>query len=76
MKIFDIHAHIYPDAVAPRAVKAMRDGYDGMEVRNDGRLDTLLKKSAAAGISRSAVHSVATSARQAGSINRFVLESA
>ena len=76
MKIFDIHAHIYPDVLAPRAVKAMSDGYDGMEVRCDGRLDTLLEKSASAGISRTAVHSVATSARQVDSINRFVLESA
>jgi len=74
MRIFDIHAHIYPDAIAPRAVQALRDGYDGITVECDGRVDTLLRQSEAAGVTAMAVHSVATSAHQTESINRFVLE--
>lgn len=76
MKIFDIHAHAYPDAIAPRAAKAMRDGYDNLEILCDGRLDTLLERSAAAGISRTAIHAAATNPRQTASVNRFIMDSA
>lgn len=76
MRIFDIHAHIYPDAVAPRAVQALRDGYDGIEVHGDGRLETLKKQAKMAGITQMAVHSVATAPKQVDSVNRFVMSAA
>lgn len=76
MKIFDVHAHIYPDAIAPRAVKALRDGYDGIEVKCDGRLDTLTAIADDAGIAKIAVHAAATAVKQVDSVNRFVMESA
>lgn len=74
MKIFDIHAHIYPDAVAPRVVKALRDGYDGIEVKGDGRLKTLADSANRAGVTRMAVHSAATTLKQVDSVNRFVMD--
>lgn len=76
MKIFDIHAHIYPDAIAERAARAISKSYDDIEVRNDGRLSTLLKKAEAAGITAFAAHSVATTAHQVDSINHFILDAA
>lgn len=76
MKIFDIHAHIYPDPLAARVVRALRDGYDGIAVECDGRLDTLLAQSACASVTAMAIHSAATSAKQVPSINRFMLAAA
>lgn len=76
MKIFDIHAHIYPDAIAPHAVHAISAAYDNVEVRNDGRLDTLLQEMDDARIDAFAAHSVATTAHQVDSINRFVMAAA
>lgn len=73
MKIFDIHAHIYPDAIAERAVRAISEGYDNFEMHGDGRLKTLLER---AGITSIAVHSVATGAHQVESINQFVMGAA
>ncbi|MCQ2436812.1 MAG: amidohydrolase family protein [Clostridia bacterium] len=75
MKVFDIHTHIYPDAIAPHAVKAISSLYDDAVIRNDGTLSTLIEREAEAGTTRFAIHSVATTAHQVGSINRFVLAS-
>ena len=76
MKVFDIHAHIYPDAIAERAVQAISHGYDDVTVRNDGRLDTLLSLCDDAGIQRFAAHSVATTPHHAHSVNAFIQASA
>lgn len=76
MKIFDIHAHIYPDAVAPKAVRALRDGYDGIEVHGDGRLETLKMRAKTAGVTKMAVHSVATTPKQVDKVNRFIMDAA
>lgn len=76
MRIFDIHAHIYPDAIASRAVHAISHAYDDVEVRNDGRLATLLGEMDDAGIEQFAAHSVATTPHQVHSINEFVLGAA
>ena len=43
-RVFDIHAHIYPDAIASHAVRAIGEAYDGVPIQNDGRLDTLISK--------------------------------
>jgi len=76
MKIFDIHTHIYPDALAPRATQAISAAYDGFEVHCDGRLETLMRMMDEAGIERFAAHSVATTTRQVESINRFIMSAA
>ena len=73
MNIFDIHAHIYPDAIAPKAVYAIGHLSDDIPVENDGRTQTLFREAAEAGITRVAVHSVATAPHQVASINRFIL---
>lgn len=76
MQVFDIHAHIYPDNIAERAVRNISQSYDDFPVQNDGTLKTLMAELDRAGTTRAAIHSVATTPRQVGSINRFVLESA
>jgi len=73
MKVFDIHAHIYPDSIALRATQAISTAYDGFPVRCDGRTDTLIHLMNEAGISACACHSVATTVHQVQSVNRFVL---
>lgn len=76
MQIFDIHAHVYPDAIADRVVSALSGAYDGFPVRNDGRLSTYLAQMDAASITSAALHSVATKPGQAESINRFIMDCA
>lgn len=76
MQVFDIHAHIYPDKIAERAVKNISQSYDDFPVLNDGTLNTLLAEMDRGGTTRAAIHSVATTPHQVNSINRFVLESA
>ena len=66
MKVFDIHAHIYPDAIADRAVHAISHAYDDFPVENDGRLETLIREMDDAGVTACAAHSVATTAHQPG----------
>ena len=71
--IIDAHCHIYPDGIARKAVQAVDRFYDGLPAdHHDGTVATLVKSGAAAGISRFVVHSVATSAHQVSSINRFI----
>lgn len=76
MKVFDIHAHIYPDAIAGRATAAISGGYDGFPVTEDGRLDTLLTRLDEAGFDGACVHSVATTPHQVESVNRFIMTAA
>ena len=78
MRIFDVHAHVYPDALAPRAVAALDRGSADprVRIRGDGRLDTLIRLGDGAGIARTAVCAVATVPRQVESINRFILSAA
>lgn len=72
-RVFDIHAHIYPDAIASHAVRAISEAYDGVPIQNDGRLDTLISKLDEAEIRAAAIHSVATTPHHAESINRYIL---
>lgn len=76
MQIIDAHCHIYPSAIAERAVRAVDGFYGGLpDERLDGTAATLLRTGAAAGIGRFVVHSVATKPRQVPDINRFIAES-
>lgn len=76
-RIFDAHCHIYPDAIAQKAVAAVDTFYDGLpEGHCDGTISMLLETGSAAGISRFIVHSVATKPRQVHSINAFIARSA
>ena len=72
MEIIDIHAHIYPEKIAQRATAAIGEFYgEKMQVRA-GTAERLIFEGAAAGITRYAVHSVATVPRQVRAINEFI----
>ena len=72
MKVFDIHAHIYPEKIAEKAVHSISALYGGFEMKGDGRAETLIARMDAAGIEACAAHSAATTAHQVASINRFI----
>ena len=73
--IIDSHAHIFPDKIAEKAALSIGDFYDGMKIRYDGKLSTLLALGREAGIDKFAVHSVATVPEQVVSINNFIADS-
>ncbi|NLL55600.1 MAG: amidohydrolase family protein [Clostridiales bacterium] len=71
-KIIDVHAHIYPEKIARKAVKAIGYFYRLDMAAKDGTLNeikTLAKKS---NVVKIVVHSVATNKNQVRSINDFV----
>ena len=72
-KMFDAHCHIYPDAIAAKAVEGIDRFYDHVPFdHHDGTTGTLVKVGKEAGISHYLVHSVATTPRQVSGINRFI----
>ena len=72
-RIFDAHCHIYPDAIAEKAVRGIDKFYDHLPFEPyDGTTGTLLRIGKEAGVSHFLVHSVATAPRQVSSINRFI----
>ena len=72
-RIFDAHCHIYPEAVAKKAVEGIRQFYGTLPFDHfDGTTAALIRSGYEAGISHFLVHSVATTPRQAPSINRFI----
>lgn len=82
MRIIDTHVHIFPEKIAPAAVRATSDFYRGAispEMRRVEPFDDLpgtpadlAARDAAAGIQRAVVFSSATSPRQVESINDFI----
>ena len=74
MRILDVHAHVFPDAIASKAAKSISDFY-GMPVRSDGSLKRLLEYEKEAGISESVIHSVAVTPKNVEGINRFIAQS-
>lgn len=74
--IIDSHCHIYPDAIARRAVKGIDSFYGGLpDDHYDGTVQTLLESGKQSGVKRFVVHSVATKPEQVGSINAFIARS-
>lgn len=71
MTVIDAHCHIYPDKIAEKASANTGRFYD-IPMALDGRVSTLLREGAAAGISHFVVQSVATTPAQVPSINRFI----
>lgn len=71
--IIDAHCHIYPEKIAERAVKGTDDFYS-TKAHGLGVADNLILMGKKAGVSAFVVQSVATSAKQVGSINRFIAE--
>ena len=73
MKIYDFHAHIYPEKIAQKAVEGVGNFYN-IKMNENGTVNRLLELGDEAGIDRFIVHSVATGARQVQSVNDFISE--
>lgn len=73
MAVVDVHAHIYPDKIAPRAVDAVGDFYT-VPMQGDGTATHLLSACDKTPLTNFVVHSVATSAHSVVSINDFIAE--
>ncbi len=71
--IIDAHCHIYPDAIASRAVAGIGNFYN-MPLLYDGTLATLNAAHAANGVTHAVIFSVATKPSQTAGINRFIAE--
>ena len=74
MEIIDIHAHIFPDALAKRAGVSVGTFYE-LPPCELGSLHELLVCERGAGISQCVICNVALSDRQVPSINRFIAQS-
>lgn len=71
-KIIDVHTHVYPDAIASKAVNSIA-GFYGIETTYaDGTVGSLLEFCKQAGVVKAVAHSVATSPKQVESINNFI----
>lgn len=73
--IIDFHTHVFPDALAPRAiaqltVNAAASGYTPL---TDGTVAGLLESMSKAGISRSVICNIATNPRQMKKVNDFAI---
>ncbi len=74
--MIDFHTHIFPDAVAPKAISSLQAGtlrVEGISVppHTDGTLTGLRASMQANGVSTSVVLPIATKPSQTPSINRF-----
>ncbi len=63
-KIIDFHAHAFPDALAPRAMKTLLDEVPGMPAYLDGTLGALLNSMDRTGIERAVICCIATKVEQ------------
>ena len=55
MKLIDIHTHVYPDAIAPKAADSIREFYQLGDDAMDGKVQTLLENGTKAGIERTLI---------------------
>lgn len=70
--IIDFHTHVFPDALAPRAIKALIEEIDGQyPVVSDGTASGLIKNMDAWGIDKSVVLPVVTKQSQTRNANEF-----
>ncbi len=72
-RIFDAHAHIYPEKIALKASKTIGEFYD-IEMGFDGTSETLLSLGDKYCVQRFLVHSVATVPHQVTRINDFIVD--
>lgn len=70
-KVINAHCHIYPNKIASRAVKGIRDFYD-LDMSLKGMSDDLIQDGEKVGVVHYLVHSVATTPKQVRSINEFI----
>jgi len=72
--IIDVHAHIFPEAIAQKASDSIGGFYD-LPMLYNGVVEQLIEEGTRAGVDKFVVHSVATSVKQVHSINSFIAES-
>ena len=70
-KVINSHCHIYPDKIAAKAVKGIRDFYD-LHMSLNGTVDDLIEDGNKVGVCHYLIHSVATTPKQVQSINEFI----
>lgn len=70
--IIDFHTHIYPDAIAGKAVDSIGSFYS-LPMHMDGTLRGLIRAMDAAGVDKSVVCSAAVAADRVRAINRFIV---
>ena len=76
MKIIDIHAHVFPDAIAQKATESVSSFYKLIRFPDrPGTVNELLRAQDEAGISTTCIHSVAVTPHTVQSINRFIAAS-
>lgn len=69
--IVDVHAHIYPDKIAKKAVDAVGKFYD-IPMDEEGTASSLINEGKKCKVKKYVVHSVATTPAQTHSINSFI----
>jgi len=72
-KIIDMHAHIFPDKVAQKAVEAI-GGYYGITMKGTGTVAGLIESGQQVGVSKYIIHSSATHVEQVNSINDYIIK--
>ena len=72
IRIIDCHCHVYPQAIASRAVKGVSDFYGGVNSYGDGLASTVRTRWAEYGVSHAVIFSVATKVEQVDHINSFI----
>ena len=73
-RIIDFHAHAFPDALAPRAMKALLEEAPGIKAYLDGTIADLLRSMDQTGIERSVICCIATRPEQFEPILRWCAE--
>ena len=71
--IIDIHAHVFPDAIAQKAAGSIGKFY-GMTAKHCGTVRQLADEYGKAGICSGCIHSVAVTPQYIPAINRFIAE--
>ena len=75
MKIADIHAHIFPDALAEKATASICSFYSAPVPERPASLSGLLREHALAGIETGVLCNSAVNAAQVHNINNFIADS-
>ena len=70
MKLIDMHAHVYPDMIAARAARNIRDYYH-LGDQMDGTISMLLERGSAAGVEHYLILPVAVKPEHVKTINNF-----
>ena len=75
MNITDCHCHVYPDALAAKAVGAISSFYD-LKATDDmlkrGTVSDMIRREHGAGVGHQVIFSVATTPHQVSTINHFI----